>query len=104
MGKKVEVEEVTVEEIVEFLKTLLNSIKGKEKQELTSKTDIMTDFGIDDIGVMEVTIELENEYNIHLNDKQIALISTSSSSRQERSPATPEAFTKLINESLTENK
>lgn len=85
--------QVKVEEVIEYLKELLPP--NKKDQELTETTDIMTEYGLDIISVMETIMELEANFDVSISDDDI-----SATKEKLKGIPTPEVLTKLINMSL----
>ena len=67
---------MTNEEIFDRISNLINEQLHNEKIEVTVKTNIQEDLGIDSIALMEFIITLEDEFNLNIPDEDVEDIQT----------------------------
>lgn len=67
---------MTNEEIFDRISNLIKEQLHNEKIEVTVKTNIQEDLGIDSIALMEFIITLEDEFNLNISDEDVEDIQT----------------------------
>ncbi|AYO48875.1 acyl carrier protein [Streptococcus mutans] len=67
---------MTNEEIFDRISNLIKEQLHNEKIEVTVKTNIQEDLGIDSIALMEFIITLEDEFNLNIPDEDVEDIQT----------------------------
>ncbi|MCY7116684.1 acyl carrier protein [Streptococcus mutans] len=67
---------MTNEEIFDRISNLIKEQLHNEKIEVTMKTNIQEDLGIDSIALMEFIITLEDEFNLNIPDEDVEDIQT----------------------------
>ena len=67
---------MTNEEIFVRISNLIKEQLHNEKIEVTMKTNIQEDLGIDSIALMEFIITLEDEFNLNIPDEDVEDIQT----------------------------
>jgi acyl carrier protein len=67
---------MTNEEIFDRISNLIKEQLHNEKREVTVKTNIQEDLGIDSIALMEFIITLEDEFNLNIPDEDVEDIQT----------------------------
>ncbi|MCB4972121.1 acyl carrier protein [Streptococcus mutans] len=67
---------MTSEEIFDRISNLIKEQLHNEKIEVTVKTNIQEDLGIDSIALMEFIITLEDEFNLNIPDEDVEDIQT----------------------------
>ena len=67
---------MTNEEIFDRISNLIKEMLHNEKIEVTVKTNIQEDLGIDSIALMEFIITLEDEFNLNIPDEDVEDIQT----------------------------
>ena len=67
---------MTNEEIFDRISNLIKEQLHNEKIEVTVKTNIKEDLGIDSIALMEFIITLEDEFNLNIPDEDVEDIQT----------------------------
>ncbi|HHF7037747.1 TPA: acyl carrier protein [Streptococcus mutans] len=67
---------MTNEEIFDRISNLIKEQLHNEKIEVTVKTNIQEDLGIDSIALMEFIITLEDEFNLNIPDEDVEGIQT----------------------------
>ena len=67
---------MTNEEIFDRISNLIKEKLHNEKIEVTVKTNIQEDLGIDSIALMEFIITLEDEFNLNIPDEDVEDIQT----------------------------
>ena len=67
---------MTNEEIFDRISILIKEQLHNEKIEVTVKTKIQADLGIDSIALMEFIITLEDEFNLNIPDEDVEDIQT----------------------------
>lgn len=67
---------MTNEEIFDRISNLIKEQLHNEKIEVTVKTNIQDDLGIDSIALMEFIITLEDEFNLNIPDEDVEDIQT----------------------------
>ncbi|BAQ23286.1 acyl carrier protein [Streptococcus troglodytae] len=67
---------MTNEKIFDRISNLIKEQLHNEKIEVTMKTNIQEDLGIDSIALMEFIITLEDEFNLNIPDEDVEDIQT----------------------------
>ena len=67
---------MTNEEIFDRISNLIKEQLHNEKIEVTVKTNIQEELGIDSIALMEFIITLEDEFNLNIPDEDVEDIQT----------------------------
>ena len=67
---------MTNEEIFDRISNLIKEQLHNEKIEVTVKTNIQEDLGIESIALMEFIITLEDEFNLNIPDEDVEDIQT----------------------------
>ena len=67
---------MTNEEIFDRISNLIKEQLHNEKIEVTVKTNIQEDLGIDSIALIEFIITLEDEFNLNIPDEDVEDIQT----------------------------
>ncbi|HHK5584231.1 TPA: acyl carrier protein [Streptococcus mutans] len=67
---------MTNEEIFDRISNLIKEQLHNEKIEVTVKTNIQEDLGIDSIALMEFIITLEDKFNLNIPDEDVEDIQT----------------------------
>lgn len=67
---------MTNEEIFDRISNLIKEQLHNKKIEVTVKTNIQKDLGIDSIALMEFIITLEDEFNLNIPDEDVEDIQT----------------------------
>ncbi|ARS63116.1 acyl carrier protein [Streptococcus mutans] len=67
---------MTNEEIFDRISNLIKEQLHNKKIEVTVKTNIQEDLGIDSIALMEFIITLEDEFNLNIPDEDVEDIQT----------------------------
>ena len=61
----------------EIEKKLINIIKhcddSVDTKEINNKTDLVNDLGFDSISIIQLVVELENEFDIEINDEYLLI-------------------------------
>jgi len=62
--------------VFEKLKEIIVDQLNVEPDLITEETDIMADLSADSLDVVEMIVELENEFNITIDDEEVASFKT----------------------------
>ncbi len=62
--------------ILEKLKEILHEQLGVAPEKITADSDIMQDFGADSLDVVEMLMNVESEWNVIVDDDEIANLHT----------------------------
>ena len=58
------------------LKQIINDLLDYELPAITGKTHLQNDLGMDSIDVVQLIIDVENLYNIHIPDDEVEKVKT----------------------------
>ena len=58
------------------LKQIINDLFDYEIPAITGKTHLQNDLGMDSIDVVQLIIDVENLYNIHIQDDEVEKVKT----------------------------
>jgi len=59
-------------------KIITSCIKGFDIVEFNETTDLISDFGLDSLDIMQIVVQLETEFNIELEDDDLYIETISS--------------------------
>lgn len=62
--------------ILEKLKDMIAEMLGKDKSEITADSDIIKDIGADSLDIVEMLMNVENEWGITIDDDEVASMHT----------------------------
>lgn len=71
-----EVKEMTKEEILGTVKTIVTDKLGVDASKVTLEARFMEDLGADSLGLVDVTMELEEKFGVSIPDEDLPKITT----------------------------
>ncbi len=74
--KPKEVKEMTKEEILVSMKQIVTEKLGVEANKVTLEARFMEDLGADSLGLVDVTMELEEKFGVSIPDEDLPKITT----------------------------
>lgn len=74
--KPKEVKEMTKEEILVSMKQIVTEKLGVEASKVTLEARFMEDLGADSLGLVDVTMELEEKFGVAIPDEDLPKITT----------------------------
>jgi acyl carrier protein len=63
--------EIQMEEIISAIKKTIESKTGTDTSEMSDTDSLKGDLGMDDLDILEVVMELEDEFDTELNDDEV---------------------------------